>query len=57
MSLTSTLLIVGIFLVLVDILIGRGGRTRINIRRGEVNTFSIGLAVIALSIITAMAGL
>jgi hypothetical protein len=57
MSLTSALLIVGIFLVLVDILIGRGGRTRINIRRGEVNTFSIGLAVIALSIITAMAGL
>ena len=57
MSLTNTLLIFGILLITVDILLGRRGRTTVDIRRGAINTFSIGLAIIALAIITAMAGL
>jgi len=57
MTLTNTLLFFGILLITFDILLGRRGRTTVEIRRGKINTFSMGLAIIALAIITAMAGL
>ena len=57
MPLTNTLLMFGMLLIAVDILLGRRGRTTVDIRRGKINTFSIGLAVIALAIITHAAGL
>lgn len=57
MSLTNALLILGILLITVDILLGRRGRTIVDIRRGKINTFSVGLALIALAIITHAAGL
>jgi len=57
MTLTNTLLFFGILLITFDILLGRRGRTTVDIRRGKINTFSMGLAIIALAIITAMAGL
>jgi len=56
-SLTNALLFFGILLIAFDILLGRRGRTTVDIRRGRINTFSMGLAIIALAIITAMAGL
>lgn len=54
MSLVGTLLILGVLFLLLEIFIGRRGRTTVNVRRGTISTIHIGLALIALAILAAL---
>lgn len=54
MSLASTFVLLGVLFLVLEMFMGRGGRTTVNVRRGTISTIHIGLALIALAIVAAL---
>lgn len=57
MSLVSSLVFLGVMFLVLEMFMGRRGRTTVNARRGTISTFHISLAIIALAILAAFLGL